>query len=89
MQQSGEGREVADGASADSISLSAAIDDQSSEPALSSADTQDELCAALAAAMPVDTNIDLVLDKLAASTNLFDVPNLDISAFGDLGSDTG
>ena len=46
----------------------------------------DDIHAALAAITPADTNMDLMLDHLTTSNDLFDSPHLDLSALaGDGG----
>ncbi|MEA2981894.1 MAG: hypothetical protein QOF09_3717 [Alphaproteobacteria bacterium] len=49
----------------------------------------DDIHAALAAITPADTNMDLMLDHLTTSNDLFDSPHLDLSALAGAAGDGG
>jgi hypothetical protein len=49
----------------------------------------DDVHAALAAITPADTNMDLMLDYLTTSNDLFDSPHLDLSALAGAAGDGG
>ena len=53
-------------------------------------DGQDDIIAALSATTPADMNMELMLDHLTASNDLFSSPHLDLSALAtSLGDDHG
>jgi hypothetical protein len=53
------------------------------EPSLHQLDGQDDVIAALTAMTPADMNMELMLDHLTASNDLFSSPHLDLSVLAN------